>query len=670
MAAAPAAFAHGALAQAMRRLFAKRSRSLAGIAAPELRNPEREVAHFRRRLTVAAVLIVFGFAGLFARFFYLQVIEHRHYQTLAESNRIAIVPIVPNRGVITDRNGVILAQSYSAYTLEVTPSRVQNLEQTIEELAKVVEVQPRDRKRFKRLLEETKNFESLPLRTRLSDEEVARFAVNRYRFPGVEIKARLFRQYPFAELASHVIGYIGRINDHDVERIEEWDQTANYKGSDYIGKVGLELSYERELHGTTGFEEVEVDAGGRAVRTLSRTPPISGNNLKLSLDIKLQQAAETALGDRRGALVALDPATGDVLAFVSKPGFDPNLFVEGIDPANWEALNNSPDKPLLNRPLRGAYPPGSTIKPFLALSALNSGKRTPTQTIFDPGFFQLAGSAHRFRDDKPGGHGSVDMTKSIIVSCDTYYYMLGAEADIDVTHDFLAQFGFGRLTGIDIDGELPGVLPSREWKRERFSGKNYREEHRKWYLGDSVSAGIGQGYNAFTPVQQAEAIATIANDGVGFRPHLVKTIENVKTGERREIAPEQAHTVAVKPEYLAVVKNALVGVPREGTSARAFIGAKYVSAGKTGTAQLFSIKEGEKYHAGRVEERLRDHAWYLAYAPAESPRIAVAVLVENGGFGAQAAAPVARAVFDYFLLGIAPAGMPGETAREGDDESD
>jgi penicillin-binding protein 2 len=653
----------------MRRLFLKRSRSFSALEPPELKNPERELSHFRRRLMVAAALIVLGFAGLVGRFVYLQLFQHQHYQTLAESNRIAIVPIVPNRGVITDRNGVVLAQSYSAYTLEVTPSRVKNLDETIDELGKLVDIQQRDRKRFRRLLEETKNFESLPLRTRLSDEEVARFAVNRYRFPGVEIKARLFRHYPFGEIASHVIGYIGRINDRDVERIDEWDETANYKGSDYIGKVGLELSYERELHGTTGVEEVEVDAGGRAVRTLSRTAPTSGNNLRLSLDIKLQQAIEAAFGNRRGALVAIDPANGEVLAFVSKPGFDPNLFVEGIDPASWDALNDSPDKPLLNRPLRGAYPPGSTIKPFLALSALTSGKRSSTQTIFDPGFFQIAGSAHRFRDDKVGGHGYVDMPKSIIVSCDTYYYMLASDTDIDVTHAFLAQFGFGSKTGIDIEGELPGVLPSRAWKRERFAGKNYRDEHRKWYLGDSISAGIGQGYNAFTPVQQAEAIATIANDGVAFRPHLVRSIENVKTGAVRDIAPELSHTVAVKPEHLAVVKNALIGVAREGTGARAFVGAQYVSAGKTGTSQLFSLK-GEKYSATHVDERLRDHAWYLAYAPADRPRIALAVLVENGGFGAQAAAPIARAVFDYYLLGRAPAAASGEAPRPADDESD
>ena len=645
----------------MRRLFANRGRP-GTISGPELRDPQRELLYFRRRLMIAGAVVIVAFGGLLGRFVYLQLFQHRHYQTLAESNRIAIVPIVPNRGVMTDRNGIVLAQSYSAYTLEVTPSRVKNLDETIDQLAGIVEVQARDRKRFKRLLEESKNFESLPLRTRLSDEEVARFAVNRYRFPGVEIKARLFRQYPFGEVASHVTGYISRINDKDVERIDSWNETANYKGSDYIGKVGVELAYERELHGTTGWEEVEVDAGGRAVRTLSRTAPTSGNNLRLALDIRLQQAAETAFGDRRGALVAIEPATGDVLAFVSKPGFDPNLFVDGIDPVNWELLNESPDKPLLNRPLRGAYPPGSTIKPFLALAALTSGKRTAAQTIFDPGFYQIAGAAHRFRDDKPGGHGYVDMFKSLVVSCDTYYYMLAGETDIDDTYAFLSKFSFGRKTGIDIEGELIGVLPSKAWKRQRFKDK--------WYLGDSISAGIGQGYNAFTPVQQAQAIAIIANDGVALAPHLVKSIENVKDGTVRQIALQPTQALNVRPEHLEVIKNALIGVPREGTSARAFVGTQYISAGKTGTAQVYSLK-GEKYSA-RVDERLRDHAWYLAYAPADHPRIAIAVLVENGGFGAQAAAPIARAVLDYYLLGQktrAPA-APGSGPREPDDESD
>jgi len=640
------------------------------LGSPELRNPERELFHFRRRLSIAGVLVALAFGGLLARFFYLQVIQHRHYQTLAETNRIAIVPIVPNRGVIRDRNGIVLAQSYSAYTLEIQPSRVKNLDETIDALAQIVDIQPRDRKRFRKLLEESRNFESLPLRTRLSDNEVARFAVNRYRFPGVEIKARLFRQYPFGELASHVIGYIGRINDRDLVRIDEWDEAANYKGSDYIGKVGIELSYERELHGTTGVEEVEVDAGGRAVRTLSRAPPSSGNDLTLSLDIRLQEVAEAAFGPRRGALVAIDPATGDVLAFVSRPGYDPNLFVDGIDSANWELLNESPDKPLLNRPLRGAYPPGSTIKPFLALSALSSGRRSPAQTIFDPGYFQLPGAAHRFRDDKPGGHGTVDMYKSIVASCDTYYYILASETEIDDTYRFLSQFGFGRKTGIDIEGELSGVLPSREWKRQRFAGKEFREEHRKWYLGDSISAGIGQGYNAFTPIQLAHAIATIANDGVAYQPHLVKTIRDVRTGDSRDVVQQPTHTLALKPEHLAAIRSALAGVSREGTSAAAFVKAAYASAGKTGTAQLYSLK-GEKYVAGRVDERLRDHAWYIAYAPTDKPRIALAVLVENGGFGAQAAAPIARQVFDYYLAGEKKAGpAPAAAAPDAEDESD
>ena len=654
-----------------RTLFVSKNRGFgARGGGSDFSTADRDRFYFRRRLGIAAFMVLIAFAGLFARFLYLQVVQHGHYQTLAETNRIAIVPIVPNRGVVTDRNGIVLAQSYSGYTLEIMPSRVKNLDETIDALAEIVDVQPRDRKRFRKLLEESRNFESLPLRTRLSDEEVARFAVHRYRFPGVEIKARLFRQYPFTEAASHVIGYIGRINDKDVERIADWDEVANYKGSDYIGKVGVELSYERELHGTTGWEEVEVDANGRAVRTLSRTPPVSGNNLRLSLDIKLQQAAEAAFGDRRGAMVAIDPRSGDVLAFVSKPGYDPNLFVDGIDPANWQELNESPDKPLLNRPLRGAYPPGSTIKPFLALSALNSGKRTPAQTIFDPGFFQIPGQAHRFRDDKPGGHGTVDMYKSIVVSCDTYYYLLANETDIDVTARFMSRLGFGQKTGIDIEGELTGVLPSREWKRQRFAGKNYREEHRKWYLGDSISAGIGQGYNAFTPIQLAHAIAVIANDGVSYTPHLVKSVQSLKTGEVREIARDPASSLGVKPEYLAVIKNALVGVNREGTSAAAFKKAKYVSGGKTGTAQVYSLK-GEKYSEHRVDERLRDHAWFVAYAPADKPRIALAVLVENGGFGAQAAAPVARKVLDYYLLGDSAVGpAPVVSQPGGDDESD
>ncbi len=648
-----------------RRLLFTSRRGLSGsrgFGSPELRNRERDVFLFKRRLGVAAALMVLAFAGLVARFVQLQVVEHSHFQTLAETNRIAIVPVPPNRGVITDRNGVVLAQSYSAYTLEITPSRVQNLDATIAALSDIVEIRDRDKKRLKKLLEESKNFESLPLRTKLTDDEVARFAVNRYRFPGVEINARLFRQYPFGELASHVVGYIGRINDRDVERIADWDQTTNYKGSDYIGKIGVELAYEQQLHGRTGNEEVEVDAAGRAVRTLSRRPPTSGDNLMLTIDIKLQQAAEEAFGNRRGALVAIDPNNGEVLALVSKPGFDPNLFVDGIDSASWQELNESPDKPLLNRPLRGAYPPGSTIKPFLALAALQSGKRTPSQSINDPGYFQIAGQAHRFRDDKPGGHGVVDMVKSIVVSCDTYYYQLANDTDIDDTARFLSQFGFGAKTGIDIDGELTGTLPSRAWKRERYGNNG------KWYLGDSISAGIGQGYNAFTPLQLAHAIAAIANDGVAYRPHLLKAV----TGARAEILLQSTPApapIAIRPENLAVIKGALVGVNREGTGKQAFVGAAYISAGKTGTAQVYSLR-GEKYSEKNTSERLRDHAWFMAYAPADKPRIAIAVLVENGGFGAAAAAPIVRRVFDYYLTGAKPAPAADVAVPAGEDESD
>ena len=654
-----------------RQLFPSRRRRHdgGGFGASELRNPERELHRFRRRLSLAAVLVALAFAGLFARFFYLQVVQHAHFETLAETNRIAIVPIPPNRGVITDRNGIVLAQSYSGYSLELTPSRIADLDQTIDALSKIVAIEPRDRKRFRKLMEESKDFETLPLRTRLSDEEVARFAVNRYRFPGVEIKARLFRQYPFGEIASHALGYIGRINDHDLERIDAWDATANYKGTDTIGKAGVELSYERELHGTTGVEDVEVDANGRAVRTLKRTPPISGDNLRLSIDIGLQQVAEAAFGDRRGALVAIDPSNGDVLAFVSKPGFDPNLFVDGIDSANWQELNESPDKPLLDRPLRGAYPPGSTIKPYLALAALQSGRRTPGQTIFDPGYFQIPGQSHRFRDDKPGGHGIVDMYKSLVESCDTYYYTLASETDIDDTARFLSKFGFGQKTGIDIEGELTGVLPSRAWKRQRFAGKNYRDDARKWYLGDSISAGIGQGYNAFTPIQLAHAISMLANDGVGYTPHLVKSVQDTKTGVVTQIAALPSSRLDLRPDQLAIVRNALVGVAKEGTSASVFKDAQYVSAGKTGTAQVFSLK-GEKYSAHRLDERLRDHAWYEAYAPADHPRIAVAVLVENGGFGAEAAAPIARKVFDHYLLGGAAAATAALSPRSVTGSSD
>ena len=610
----------------------------------ELRNSRLEIYHFRLRLAIASGFVLCMFFLLFVRFFYLQVVQHDHYSTLAEANRISIVPIVPNRGIIVDRNGVLLANNYSAYTLEITPHKVEDIDALIDDLATVIEITPKDRRRFRKLIEESKSFESLPIRTRLSDEEIARFAANRYRFPGVEINARLFRQYPQAALFSHVVGHIGRINPREIEQLAADGLDANYRGTDYIGKVGLEQSYETHLHGTTGVEEVEVDAAGRAVRTLSRTAPVSGNNLALNLDAKLQEVVYRAFGDNRGALVAIDPATGGVLAFVSKPGFDPNLFVDGIDPKNWKELNESIDRPMVNRALAGTYPPGSTFKPFMALAALTYGKRRPEQAISDPGGYNFGG--HFFRDDKVGGHGMVDMYKSIVVSCDTYYYMLANDLGIDNISMFMKQFGFGSRTGIDITGESAGILPSQEWKMKRF--------RQKWYAGETISVGIGQGYNTYTPLQLAQAMATIANDGVMFRPHIVNYVENIVTRNRSVVEPQPLRTVDVKPEHLQVVKDALIGVNKEGTGARAFAGAPYTSAGKTGTAQVIAIKQGEKYVESRVAERHRDHALFIAYAPADKPKIAVAVLVENAGFGARAAAPIARAVFDYYLLGKQP----------------
>jgi penicillin-binding protein 2 len=620
-----------------------------------IRNRELEINVFRSRALFAGFMILVALSILAARLVYLQVIKRDHYYTLAEANRISLLPVVPNRGLILDRNNEVLAANYSAYTLEVMPSRVKNLDAMLEELNTIVEIQPRDKRRFKRLLEESKNFESLPIRNRLSEEEVARFAVNRYRFPGFEIRPRLFRNYPQGDVASHALGYIGRINDADLKRIEDADLTSNYRGTDHIGKLGIEGSYENELHGKTGTEQVEIDAGGRAMRSLATTAPVAGNDLTLTLDIKLQKMAEQLFGEGRGSMVAIEPSTGEILALVSRPGFDPNLFVDGIDPQNWDLLNTSIDKPLLNRALRGAYPPGSTLKPFLALSALESGKRTPQQSISDPGVFRLAGVSHYWNDDKPGGHGVVDMHKSIVVSCDTYYYQLASETDIDETAKFLRALGFGTKTGIDIDGELEGTLPSRQWKSNRFAKGT--SEARKWYVGDSISAGIGQGYNSFTPLQLAHATATIANDGVAIRPRLVRQITDAATGKVRstaELNTNKPTSMNFKPENVAFIKAAMAGVVTDGTGARVFAKAGYVSAGKTGTAQVFGMKRGEKYVAGRIDERLRDHAWYIAYAPADKPTIALAVMVENGGFGATTAAPIAKAVLDFYLLGKKP----------------
>jgi len=610
----------------------------------DLRNIDEDLHLFRRRIFVFTALVLLCFFLLLCRLMYLQLWRHEDLLAQAESNRTAIVPIVPNRGLIQDRNGVVLASNYSAYTLEITPSKTNGLEESIEGLSQVLEITPRDRRRFKKLLEESKTFESLPIRNRLTDVEVARFAAQRFRFPGVEIKARLFRNYPYGELASHVIGYIGRINQSEKEKIEDDDDQANYRGTEYIGKLGVEQSFERQLHGATGVEHIETSAGGRAMRRLSSSKATPGDTVVLSIDIKLQNLVEQMFGERRGALVALNPKNGDVLAFVSKPTFDSNLFVEGIDQENWQMLNESSDRPLLNRALRGTYPPGSTYKPFMALAALETGTRKPDTLINDPGFYMFGG--HRFGSPENERGGIMDMRRAIVESSNAYFYSLANELGVDTMHDFMKPLGFGQLTGIDVQGEVRGVLPSQEWKRRYYS----KPEHQKWYAGETISLGIGQGYNSFTMLQLAQATATLANLGVKHTPRLVLATVDPSTRARTETRAAPPEDLKLSPENIKTIMQAMVGVTQEGTSARAFAGAAYLSGGKTGTAQAVSLAKNEKYNAARMDERQRDHALYIAFAPAQDPQIALAVIVENAGFGSASAAPIARRVFDYWLL--------------------
>jgi len=610
----------------------------------EIRNVAADLARFKRRVIVIGLTVLFAFGLLSSRLIYLQVTRHEDLAEQAESNRTAVVPVVPNRGLILDRNGIVLASNYSAYTLEITPSKVGDVEQTIDDLTQVVEVSPRDRRRFKRLREDSRSFDSIPIRTRLSDEEVARFAAQRYRFPGVEIKARLFRNYPQGELGSHVLGYIGRINQREKVAMEDWDEEeqANYKGTDYIGKLGIEQSYEKTLHGQTGVEQMETSAGGRAVRRLASHPATPGNTVMLSIDIKLQKLVEEMYGDRRGALVAIDPKTGEVLAFVSKPTFDPNLFVEGIDTESWQALTESIDKPLLNRALRGTYPPGSTYKPFMALAALQTGKRGASVVVNDPGYFNFGG--HRF--GSPEGYlGGVDMRRSIQVSSNIYYYSLANEMGVDLIHDFMKPLGFGQITGIDLGGEVRGVLPSTEWKRNTYK----RPEQKKWYAGETISLGIGQGYNNFTMLQLAQATAIVANGGIKHKPHLALATRDTVSGQVVPLPQPPGMNLGLTAANIAVIREGLTSVVTSGTARSVFAGAAYQAAGKTGTAQAVTQAQNTKYNARALEEHQRDHALFMAFAPVNDPKIALAVIVENAGWGAGAAAPIARRVFDYWL---------------------
>ncbi|MBF5005491.1 penicillin-binding protein 2 [Diaphorobacter caeni] len=613
----------------------------------ELRNVEADVSRFKLRVIVIGFVVMLAFCLIVARLVVLQVVRHDDLAEQAESNRTAVVPIVPNRGLILDRNGVLLASNYSAYTLEITRAKVRNLEDTIDELGQIVEIGARDRRKFKRLMEDSKSFESIPIRTRLTDEEVARFAAQRFRFPGVDIKARLFRNYPLGDTGAHLIGYIGRINQREKERIEDSDDAANYRGTDYIGKLGVESSYEKTLHGHTGVERLETSAGGHAIRRLASYAATPGDTVMLSVDIKLQKLVEDMFGDRRGALVAMDPRNGEILALVSKPTFDPNLFVEGIDQENWAALNESINKPLLNRALRGTYPPGSTYKPFMGLAALQLNKRSPTQVYNDPGFFNYGGRTFRSHE---GGLGGVDMYRAIQHSSNTYFYSLAVDMGVDMIHDFMKPLGFGQITGVDLNGEVRGTLPSTEWKRNTYK----RPEMKRWYSGETVSLGIGQGYNNFTILQLAAAEATLANGGTRYTPHIAKATKDSVTGQITEIVQPPGVSLGYDHKNIEIIHKSLGLVNKVGTGARLFASAQYTSGGKTGTAQAVSMGQNVKYNARLLEEHKRDHSLFSAFAPLEEPRIAVAVIVENAGFGAAAAGPIVRRVFDYWLMGQYP----------------
>ena len=606
------------------------------------------------RLLVAFILIVIFFSILLARFFYLQVTQHNEFSGQASSNRITLIPTPPVRGEIVDINGVPLAKNYPVFSLEVIPSRIEGkMEDVIEALKKYVDITPTDLKRFKKYRESYRKFENIPLKLRLTDEEAARLSVHLREFKGVEVNSRTFREYPYGKLTSHFLGYIGRISDKDKEMLEEEGLTALYRGSTHIGKSGLEKYYEHQLHGVPGYQEVEKDAYGNIVRVLKNVPSKIGQTLRLGMDIRMQQEADRILGDRRGALVAINPQDGTVLAFVSNPSFDPNLFIDGIDSDTWKMLNDDWKKPLINRVTQGLYPPGSTFKPFMGMALLESGKITQNTIVPAPGAWSIPGSRHIFRDSVRSGHGSANLSKAIQVSSDTFFYRLGYEMGIDKASPYLAQFGFGQKTGIDLPSEYAGVLPSREWKAKRFA-KSSDPTAKEWRAGEMVSVSIGQGYNAYTPLQMAHATASLANDGVVYQPHLVKEVLDFGARKITRINPNPERQIPFKADNFEYVKRAMEKVLKPGgTAHRIGGGLAYTMGGKTGTAQVVQIKQGGRYNAAALREHHRDHAWFISFAPLEKPEIAIAVILENGGWGAYAA-PLAREMTDFYMLHVKP----------------
>jgi len=613
------------------------------LASPEPLTREKdntaESELFFRRALVMVLAVFLGLLAVASRLVYLQVLSHERFTTLSDGNRIRVQPLPPTRGFIYDRNGVLLAENLASYHLEITGEQVQDLDATLEELHQRIDLTDADIERFRKMAGRTPDYIGVPLRFRLTDEEIARLAIDLYRFPGVEIKADLTRRYPLGPLGVHAVGYVGRIDESEMRRIDP----GQYSGSTHIGKVGVERSYEDLLRGRTGWQQVETNAEGRPLRILNRTPPIPGQHLYLTIDIRLQAVAEKVLEGYNGAIVALDPRNGEILALASQPVYDPNPFVNGIDFASYRTLNTSKDKPLLNRALRGMYPPGSTIKPLMALTGLEYGVVNRHSGVFCRGSYQLPGSSHKFRDWKRSGHGSVSMDRAIAQSCDVYFYDLALKLGIDRTHQFLDQFSLGRPTGVDLPGEKGGVLPSQAWKRQSYN--------QSWFAGDTLSAGIGQGYLLTTPLQLAHSTAAIAQRGVHFQPRILHASEDPGARVKTLAAPRPLPLVKVRdPQFWETIIAGMVHVIEGGTAHKIGIGAKYRIAGKTGTAQVFTLGQSQRYDAKRLAKHLLDHALFVAFAPVEDPRIAVAVIAENGGGGSSTAAPMARKVMDAWLL--------------------
>jgi len=605
-----------------------------------LKDPQEERRLFRRRARAALFIITLFMLALLARFVWLQVFSHENFVTRSESNRVSIQPVVPNRGLIYDRRGRVIAENRPAYRLEIVPEKVADIKALLDELSGLIELSEDDRKSFADSRRHYREFDSVPVKFNLSEQEVARFAVNRHRFDGVDVVPYLSRYYPYGELLTHVIGYVGRLDDTDIARVD----AGNYRGTSMIGKIGVEQYQETELHGTSGFERVETNASGRVLRVLERQDAVPGTDLVLSIDVAVQQAAWDALGEQSGAVVAIDPRDGSVIALVSKPAFDPNMFVHGISQKAYNKILNTPEKPLFNRALRGGYEPGSTLKPFVGLAGLELGVVTAQTRVFSNGTFYIEGYSRPYRDWKDSGHGWVTMRSALEQSVNTYFYQLAMDLGIDRMHDYLAQFGFGSVTGIDVPGEGRGLLPSRAWKRA--------EQNQPWYPGETVIAGIGQGFNVVTPLQLANALATLVNGGVRYAPRLLYATKRAGDERARRVRAPVALQVPNKdPLNWQVVLEGMDRVVNglRGTAKLIATDSRYRVAGKTGTAQVYQLDKDEDYEANEVAQHLRDHALFIAFAPVENPRIAIAVVVEHGGSGSRVAAPVARATLDVWL---------------------